>query len=169
MSDELFPPVAERKVTGPSVKRGKSKQDYETPPEFTAAVEKRFGPINWDLAATTENTKAPHFFTPRHDSLARSWYYCNGNLWLNPPFDNIAPWAAKCAAHRDHQLAKVFLLTPASIGTNWFRDHVHKKALVLGLNGRLQFVGAPDPYPKDLMLSCFGFEPGFDVWNWRGA
>jgi len=61
----------------------------------------------------------------------------------------------------------VLMLTPASIGSEWFQRYVHRKAMVLGLSPRLHFVGAADPYPKDCMLSCFGFGvTGFDIWRW---
>ena len=40
--------------------------------------------------------------------------------------------------------------------------------MVLGLSPRLTFEGETDAYPKDLMLSVFGFGlHGFDTWRWR--
>lgn len=152
--------------TGASLNRGNSKQDYETPPDFIHAVETRFGKLRVDLAATAENTKAPTFFSPLQNSLAISWNKFANPQWLNPPFDNIAPWASKCR-NQSALGAKILFLTPASVGSNWFRDHVHGHALVLALNGRLTFVGQEDPYPKDCILSCYGWGTGFDVWDWR--
>lgn len=152
--------------TGATLNRGKSKQDYPTPPEFVRAVEARFGKLYWDLAATAENSKTGiRFLSPKDNSLSIKWHLYAGLLWLNPPFSNIAPWARKC---RDEARmgAKILFLTPASIGSNWFRDFVHGEALVLALNGRITFVGHEQPYPKDCMLSGFGFPPGFEVWNW---
>ena len=153
-------------MSEPQQKPGRSKQDYGTPREFLDAIEQRFGATTFDLAAHAENTTHPDYFSPEVDSLAQDWTQLAGNLWLNPPFGDIAPWAAKCAAsaapHR-----RIFMLTPASIGSNWFAAHVLGKALVLGLSPRMTFVGAPDPYPKDLMLSIFGEFPGFGVWRWR--
>lgn len=155
--------------TGASFARGKSKQDYATPWGFIRACEKTYGPITFDLAASAENSKAPadHFFDKEDDSLIQPWHTIPGILWLNPPFDRIAPWADKC--FRESLLgAKIFFLTPASVGSNWFRDHVHRRAMVLALNGRITFEGAKDPYPKDCILSVYGIErPGFDVWDWQ--
>lgn len=37
--------------TGPSVKRHKSSGVYRTPKDFITAIERRFGPIAYDLAA----------------------------------------------------------------------------------------------------------------------
>jgi len=60
---------------------------------------------------------------------------------------------------------------PAAVGSNWYRDYVHKKCLVLALNGRLAFItGKPKLlYPKDCILCLYGpdFAPGFDVWSWK--
>lgn len=153
--------------TGPSIRRGRSKQDYGTPVEFIRAAEQRFGPIAFDLAASPDNAKAHPYFTEADDSLKQSWVKFAGTLWLNPPFANISPWAEKCAELRN-RTGWILFLTPASIGTDWFAEHVNGKALVLGLSPRLTFEGTEDPYPKDLMLSVFGYGVhGFDTWRWK--
>ena len=159
-------------------RRGKSKQDYGTPWEFIHAVEDRFGPIVRDLAAHDRNAKAPLFYSEATDSLAQSWatHHPTGNLWLNPPFGDIAPWAEKCALESSMRHGFILMLTPASIGSVWFAKHTHRKAMVFGLSQRMIFEGmAPNPktgkidgYPKDLMLSVYGMGVnGFDVWSWK--
>lgn len=161
-------------VTGASMARGRSKQDYETPADFLAAVTRRFGPLAWDLAAEATNAKAPNWIGPLQDSLTVDWTALDpiGNAFLNPPFGNIAPWAKKCAetaASPDFDpRARILFLVPASVGANWFAEHVHRKALVLALQGRLTFVGCEQPYPKDCVLAVWGVGlSGFDVWEWR--
>lgn len=155
---------------GPTVKRHKSNQGYATPQNFVRACEAKFSVrVLWDLAANEANTKAPYWISQEQDALTKGWgrlIHSRADVfWLNPPFDDIAPWAEKCA--REAALgARILLLTPASIGSNWFRDHIMGKAMVLALNGRIQFVGASDPYPKDLMLSVFGIGvPSFHIWT----
>lgn len=154
--------------TGAGFARGKSKQDYSTPPDFMQAVLGRFGPISFDLAASEDNAKHPSFYSIADNSLVQPWHKIPGTSWLNPPFDLIAPWAEKCAA--ECRLgARILFLVPASVGSNWFRDHVHRHAFVLALNGRIAF----DPnnptwgYPKDCMLAGYGFGVGFDTWTWK--
>lgn len=154
-------------MSEPVQKPGRSKQDYATPWEFIRAVEARFGPIDFDLAAHEGNTKCITYFTEADDSLKQDWTILRGNLWLNPPFGDIAPWARKCAesAHEFALGTRIFLLVPASIGSRWFAEHVHHRALVLGLSPRLSFDGK-NPFPKDLMMAIYGVAPGFDVWRW---
>lgn len=163
-------PTVEKR-TGPSMRRGSSKQDYATPRAFIEAVEKRFGPLSFDLAAHRSNSvTGACYFGPDHpnedyrDSLVRPWVM-PGNLWLNPPFADIEPWAEKCEGAR-HRTGLILLLTPASVGSAWYERHVHHKAFVMPLSPRLAFNG--EPYPKDLILSAFGFGmSGFEPWRWR--
>ena len=163
----------------PAQKPGRSKQDYGTPWEFIRAVEARWGKLYVDLAARADNAKAAEYITPKQDSLSVDWaWFAHAQAWLNPPFAKIGNWAAKCAqvAPEFRQAGgRIFLLTPASIDTDWFAEHVHGKALVLGLRPRMIFDGTPinpktgkrDPYPKGLMLSVYGERPGFDTWRWK--
>ncbi len=150
--------------TGASMARGKSRTDYATPWPFFHAVQNRFGPVTYDLAAHAQNAKHENYFTEAQNSLIQPWSEIPGWLWLNPPFDRITPWAKKCAEEAELG-AKILFLTPASVGANWFAQHVHGHALILGLNGRISFDGIA-PYPKDCILSIFGAESGFDVWRW---
>lgn len=151
----------------PEQKPGRSKQDYETPDDFMAAFCDRFNDPLWDLAASLDNSKASNFFTEEQNSLKQDWARLAGVLWLNPPFAKIGPWAEKCA-DESRKGANVFMLVPASVGTEWFQYYVHRHAYVLALNPRLTFMGCKDPYPKDCMLCCYGNNfKGFDVWRWK--
>jgi phage N-6-adenine-methyltransferase len=156
---------------GAGLNRHRSKQDYATPPDFMAEIHKRFGHPTVDLAASAVNTKAHVYITEEQNSLTVGWSetYLNCLAWLNPPFNDIEPWAMKCAVEtaKPHSRLRILLLTPASIGSAWFSDWVHKRAIVIALSPRLSFDGV-SPYPKDCMLSCFGFGvSGFEVWRWK--
>jgi len=150
---------------GASFHTGKSKQNQETPWEFINAVEKRFGKITFDLAADEHNHRHSSYFSEQDDSFAQAWHKIDGLLWLNPPFRRIAPWVAKCASEKVLG-AKIALLVPAAVGSNWFADHVHEKALVLPFRPRLSFDGK-NPYPKDLLLAVYGLPPCFELWRWK--
>ncbi len=151
---------AEQVLTGPSVNRHRSEQVVATPWEFMRAVEKKFGPICYDLAATTGNSKAGcYFIDPENDTFKQNWAaLLNGGLgWLNPEFDPMQKWVAKCSMEQQRG-AELLALAPASIGTNWFWDHVQPYATVYSI-GRITFEGSKDPYPKDLILSHYSQNP----------
>ena len=157
-------------LTGPSIARGKSRQDYGTPPELLHAVRERFGKLQVDLAATPDNAVAPDYLTPVSDSLGADWtgQFAGLRCWLNPPFADIEPWARKCASQSEMGL-EVLLLVPASVGSNWFREWVWRRADVYFLSPRITFVGCKDPYPKDVMLCHYrrGNLGGMGPWVWR--
>ncbi len=160
-------------MTEPAQKPHRSKQDYGTPPALIAAVEKRWGKLWVDLAAREDNKKAPYFYSPEVDSLAQEWaqftsgWTGNPLCWLNPPFENMGDWAAKCWAE-SIKGARIIMLSPASVGAEWFADYVWGNALVIGLRPRITFEGCKDPYPKDCMLTVWGIDPpGFETWRWR--
>lgn len=155
--------------TGAMQNRGASRQDYATPADFLNAFRARFGDIVFDLAAHERNHVAERYFSPEEDSLAQHWGAITrslskpGWLWLNPPFANIGPWAAKCARYSAHGIA---LLVPASVGSLWWYEHVAPHAQVHFLIGRLHFSEA-GPFPKDCALCLFGPTPGHHYWDWR--
>lgn len=154
--------------------KGTSRQDYATPPEFIEAVEKRYGPVAFDLAASAHNTKHEDYYSLERgtDSLSQAWWQAtekSGVLWLNPPFSDIAPWAKKCAAEAPRLRSSVIaMLVPAAVGSNWFRDCVWGKARVELLNGRICFDGKHG-YPKDCMLCIYrsASRPNdIGIWRW---
>lgn len=152
----------------PVQKPHRSRQDYGTPRDLLDVVERGFGAIGFDLAASDENAVAPSYYTEADDALGVSTPWPSDRLcWLNPPFARIAPWAARCAIEA-HAGKRILLLVPASIGSAWFASYVHKRSLVLALRPRLTFDGCSTPYPKDCILAVYGFgETGFDVWEWK--
>jgi hypothetical protein len=90
-----------------------------------------------------------------------------GLLWLNCEFSEIEPWALRCRSEAELG-ANVLLLTPAAVGSNWYRDNVAGYADVYELNGRLCFDGK-NVFPKDCILSHFynGATLTKYVWEWR--
>lgn len=154
---------------GAKFNRGSSRQDWETPPELIRAVKNLLSIADFyrDLAASPENAKAHLYYTEADNALEQHWYSGLTWNWLNPPYSNIQPWTAKALneAREGHRIA---MLVPAAVGSNWWSQTVHHKADVHFLNGRVTFVGAPWPYPKDLALLLYhpASTGGYNVWNW---
>ncbi len=157
--------------SGPTIKKGKSRTDYATPKDFIQAVEHRFGPIAFDLAADYRNSVCTpdRYFGVTQDSLKQDWAQAHGLLWLNPPFDNIKPWALKCAdtIHNCRRTDPLLFLTPASVGAQWFQRWVVPYAHVIELEDRLCFDGK-NPYPKDCVLNVYyAGITGRSSWRWK--
>ena len=160
----------------PKQKPGLSKQDYQTPTVFLDATRKLLDIENFtlDLAASEENAVCGSFYDEVYDSLKREgdWVTQVGcEAWCNPPYSHIAPWVEK--AYRESLLgATIAMLVPASVGSNWWRDWVHNKAVVVLLNGRITFVGHTAGYPKDCALLLYdkqdthGIAPFYAIWSW---
>lgn len=161
----------------PRQKPGRSRQCYVTPVEFMQAVESRFGRIDFDLAATRINAKAPHFYTAQQNALRYPWIAsdrrCQSSrthFWLNPPYRHITPWVRRATEEQRRLSSGWFLvLLPASVGSNWFRKYVFNFASVYFLEGRICF-NKRQPYPKDCMLLQYR-NPRKDllinIWDWK--
>ena len=154
----------------PAQKPGRSKQDYQTPPEFLQAVKQRLHIRDFalDVAASDSNHVAPLYYTEESNGLEMSWTLAGGWIWCNPPYAHIAPWVNK-AAHEAANGAQIAMLVPASVGANWWASYVEGYAYQCYLNGRLTFVGETAPYPKDCALLLYhpwGFT-GHEIWYWR--
>lgn len=145
-----------------------SKQVQMTPPVLLGAIEQQFGcRFILDLAANKENRKCGRFFSPEVDSLKQDWTAVldadhdpfldeNRAAWLNPQFRGVDPWMEKCKIE-SRKGCRIVSLTLSSLGTGWYRDHVEGNALSLVLRKRIVFLGEKDPFPKELMISLWGF------------
>lgn len=156
-------------MTMPVQKPHRSEQVVQTDPRLIAAVEKRFGPLVLDLAASEENAQAELYFDEEMNSFKQNWRTApNGNRWLNPPFGMIAKFAAKCVESAT-RFAPVIFHVPSSTGANWFADYVWPWADIYFLKGRVTYVGHTSPYPKDTIVAIFNGDAGRhrEIWDWR--
>jgi hypothetical protein len=160
-------------MSTPIQKPHRSKQNYRTPREFFAAVAHTFGRMQVELAAEDDEL-CPVWLGPGSsictDTFCVDWAALlrehNTNGWLNPPFEYLRPWAAKCAREAARG-AHVAMLSPASFG-DWYCQEVQGKALTLVLRPRIVFVGETHAYPKDLALHLWGFGlVGIATWRWK--
>lgn len=165
-------PRRQLESTGPTIKRGQSSGDIWTPQIFIDAIVKRFGNLDWDLAAEPHSAKAELFIEPSTDSLTVEWSKlpvaqsvaaggARPLCWLNPPYGNIGLWAKKCM-EESKKGAQILFLVPASVGANWYWNYVEPWADVYSV-GRMVFDNCFDkhgklvttPYSKDLILAHY--------------
>lgn len=151
--------------------RNTSEQTVGTPRELLDPIERRFGELTVDLAATSENAVCGVYITREDDSLSHPWAQffpaSRDLLWLNPPYNNAGAWAEKCV-HEMQLGARILFLVPASVGSNWFQEFVVPHAHVIELSPRVKFVGHTTPFPKDLVLCVFwGGLTGRSSWRWK--
>lgn len=145
------------------VRQGATLEDAET----VSLVQLVGSPRKTTYSIKNSDKKALAF-----DSLKQDWalHGQGGSLWLNCEFNDCGTWAKKCAAEAKlGATVSILLLTPASVGTNWFRDDIAPYADVYLLNGRLSFDGK-NLYPKDCMLSHFYYHRSVRdicIWNWK--
>jgi hypothetical protein len=157
--------------------REKTKQVVSTPKAFLVACENEFGPILRDNAATHANARCADYFTLERgeDALKLDWGLSDPSAfsWLNFEWHDARPWVRKCEEEMERG-CNILTLGLASIGSKWYRDHVHGKVHVKSI-GRLQFEGETNPNGADLMLMCFSKSyvekhgAGLEPWDWRAS
>jgi hypothetical protein len=149
-------------VSGRGYMLRSARGDWRTPPEIVERVREAFGGrIGTDPCAAPDPlvsfasvSLAGPTGSPA-DGLAQEW---SRTAYVNPPFGDLAAWAAKCEAEAQRG-CEVILLLPARTDTRYWHEHVASAALVCFLRGRLKFVGAPGACPFPTALAYWGSRP----------
>lgn len=82
--------------------------------------------LNWEL--------------PYHDGLTLPWYpRCLA--YVNPPYNNLGPWVAKCN-HEASRFCEIILLVPADPSTRWGQLALRSADAVCWPKKRIAFEGA---------------------------
>lgn len=129
--------------------------EWETPQDFFDELDEEFE-FALDVCATPENAKAPYFFTRTKNGLLQPWAAPIGHaVWMNPPYGRgIGKWVEK-ARHESERGATVVCLLPARTDTRWFHDHIHGRAEIRFVRGRLKFGGHKNSAPFPSMVVVF--------------
>jgi hypothetical protein len=105
-----------------------------------------------DLDPCASSNELHHFARRNHtiedNGLSFSWH---GNVFVNPPFGDLARWVHKCTSESFR--AEIVLLLPSRTDTAYWQDGVSTAAAICYLRGRLRFVGAPAPCPFPTSLA----------------
>lgn len=132
-----------------------------TPPEFIAAVEAAFGPVDLDPCAhELSPVAADRRILPSEggNGLADEW---SGRFaYVNPPYSELLIWLKR--AHEQWRAANVetvVCLVPVRTDSAWFHETLSVDADIYLLRGRIRFLnprGVAQPTPFSLMLVTLG-------------
>jgi len=126
--------------------------DYYTPPFIFEALG-----IEFDLDVSAPPNGVPWIPAKRSlslidDGLMTDWY---GNVWCNPPYSNVTPWAKKLVSH-NNGIALVQMAKSA-----WFNMVWNDASGALVLPPNIKFVradGTSAPIFMPVILFAFGDE-----------
>ena len=117
------------------------KQDWETPKEFYKELDKEFS-FDFD----------PCPINPKFDVLKVDW---NGNIFINPPYNNQKAFFEKGLKELEEGNAKILVfLVPARTDTKLFHDLIWKQSEIRFIKGRLKFGdgNGSAPFPSMLVI-----------------
>ena len=141
-----------------------SRNDWETPPDFFAELDKEFR-FTLDACALPETAKCADYFTPKDDGLSRPWIAPRGGaVFCNPPYSRRTKdspgqeaWIKKAAEEGQRPGAVVVMLIPARTDTLAFHKYIYHKAEIRFIKGRLRFrvngqTGDAAPFPSMVVI-----------------
>ena len=133
-----------------------SRDDWETPPDFFAALNEEFH-FTLDVCALPETAKCAAYFTPEDDGLSRPWIAPRGARYF---VTRRIPAARRTARDKRHGSRKPPRRARGP-GPWWlcsFHKYIYHKAEIRFIKGRLRFLvnGKPgDNAPFPCMVVIF--------------
>lgn len=127
--------------------------EWATPQKTFNALEREFGPFDFDTCATAENAKCPVFFTKENSGLDQEWGAKN---WCNPPYSQLKKWVLK--ARREQLKGRMtVMLIPARTDTAVFHDSIYLQSNVevRFLRSRLKYGDGKGSAPFPSMVVIF--------------
>lgn len=123
------------------------RDEWRTPAWLYAWAVARFGPFDFDLAASDDNALCDRYFTIRDDALTRSWRAVASRAWCNPPYSDVRPWIEKAIDESQSGVASTWLI-PAFRGDVYHAECTqHYASAIVLISPRVAFIGA-DGKPK---------------------
>lgn len=138
-------------------------------------------PFDLDPCSPVKGSNAPvwanQHFTLEDDGLKQNW---NGRVFLNPPYNKIAPWVEKAAdavwcqgipmapteasSKREQPFCETIIaLIPARTHTRWWEQYVRDHARVFFISGKVKFrTGEAGHYQE----AKTGFPEGLAIVIW---
>lgn len=144
---QLADAAAKRSEQAKSTTPLDERDEWRTPAWLYAWAVERFGPFDFDLAASDANALCDRYFTRREDSLRQGWCAHASRAWCNPPYSDVRPWIEKAIDEAQSGLASTWLI-PAFRGDVYHAEHTQRYAAeIVLISPRVAFIGA-DGKPK---------------------
>ena len=125
----------------------KLRQEWETPPDFWAAVDRIFQ-FQKDVCGTEVNKKCVRVMTPELNSLREHCMWVGDlaeRVWCNPGFSDVLPWHQK--AHEEsncHPSCVVVVIGIPGASQEWYRFAQAHADEIIDLSPRVHFLA---PWP----------------------
>jgi phage N-6-adenine-methyltransferase len=97
---------------------------WETPWEVFEELNRKFGPFDFDAAATVKNSKCPKFLSEEDNSLSVDWASFGDRVWLNPPYSDVTPWLKKAKEEASKGVTTVLLMKDDHT-TQWYKNYIY--------------------------------------------
>jgi phage N-6-adenine-methyltransferase len=144
LEPELRERVHEAMDRGDSVKQAMrtayDKDAWSTPAWVLDGAREIMGSIDTDPATNPfamTRVGAEHSFTIEDDGLAQHWH---GNVWLNPPYSNVMPWAEKLGVEFfDGRATQAMVLTNTVSSSDWYHELLAMADSISWPRGRIEF------------------------------
>jgi hypothetical protein len=120
-----------------------SKSDvHPTPDKITNFLYEFFGAEGIDLDPCSDsnfNIKAKKHYTIEDNGLSQPW---QGNVFVNPPFSEVAQWAEKAIAeYQDDKIPDLIFLTKFDARVAWFKPLMNNADVFCVVEGYVSFEG----------------------------
>lgn len=136
--DLLFPDLAPAECN--------SNVHWYTPKDIIGSVRETFGgrieldPASCEEANRVVQAKRYYSLERGQDGLTLSWKA--ETLWLNPPYDNVQPWADRLlSALTNDEVCWAACLTNNATETKWWQSLANRASFICFPNRRIQFWG----------------------------
>jgi phage N-6-adenine-methyltransferase len=150
------------------------RQEWQTPPDFVAALKKEFA-IDIDVAADESNAIVPKFITKKQNSLSThtSWFLgMDRTAYCNPPFGQMDLWIERAIRETETLGTTALVLGMCAPSTSWWKTAEAFTDEIRLLSPRVQFQPPPGikktSNPRECALFVFrgNMKPNCHIWTW---
>lgn len=121
----------------PYIVNNSHNSEWFTPSCYIESARIAMGNIDLDPAScetANKTVRADVFYSSEDDGLSQEW---SGNVWLNPPYDQIQKFAEKLIG--SDEVKQAVVLTNNATETRWFQSLLEKASALVFHLGRLRF------------------------------